>query len=70
MELYDELQAAACRMDRHESDLYVEATPTAREIVKRSGRSWSAFVSQVDGKLWLEVPFAWAPFWRAKAGRA
>ena len=68
MALYDELVAAGCRIDNHESDLYVEATPEAERILRASDR-WStvkSFISQVDGKRWFDVPFAYVPFWEAK----
>jgi len=68
MSLYRELQQAGCELDSHESDLYVTATSTAIAIVKSSGRSHAMFRSAVDGKQWLDVPFAYEPFWdRVKA---
>lgn len=68
-ELYDELRAAGCQLDNHESDLYVRASPEAFEIVRRSRRPNSTFRDR-EGTLWIDVPFAWAPFWRRIQERA
>jgi hypothetical protein len=66
---YRMLKAAGCKMDSHESDLYVLATPESRRIVHESGWTFEAFVSQIDGKVWLDVPFAWEPFWEGRVQR-
>ena len=63
---YKALKAAGIPLDQHESDLYALATHEAREIVKTSGWSHTTFVSQIDGKIWLDIPFAYEPFWEAK----
>jgi hypothetical protein len=68
-DVYQQLKDAGCALDNHESDLYVEATPTALEIVKASGRSFTRFTSQVDGKQWLDVPFAYRPWWDKRTGK-
>lgn len=64
---YRKLLDAGAQIDHHESDLYVEATPATVEIVEASGWSFSRFVSQIDGKVWLDIPFGYEPFWDAKA---
>lgn len=56
--VYQQLVAAGVELDSHESDLYALDTPAARAIVANSGRSWSRFISNRDGRAWLEVPFA------------
>ena len=69
LSLYQELKAAGCEMDSHESDLYVKATPEARTILARhpiQALQADSFVSQADGHVWLDVPFAFDPFWTAK----
>ena len=65
--VYDELKAAGIPIDNHESDLYALYTPDSIRIVKESGHSWTVFVSQIDGKLWLDIPFAYSPFWDGRA---
>ena len=68
MTLYDKLQAAGIETDSHESDLYVKDSATAREIIRASRLSFSLFRSARDGTHWLDVPFAYAPFWRTRCG--
>lgn len=67
--LYQELNAAGVPLDSHESDLYCKATPEALAIVKASGYFHTYFKSNIDGDLWVEVPFAYYPFWEARAAK-
>jgi len=65
--LYDACVAAGLEMDSHESDLYLRDTPQALAlIVSYRGMRHGAkrFRSAVDGNIWFDVPFAFAPFWR------
>jgi len=74
-ELYDELKEAGIEIDHHESDLYVPNTPEARRILDRHpiekknatlfGEHKVVGGRHVD-KIWIDVPFAYAPFWRKK----
>ncbi len=59
-------RGAADEIGHHESDLYVKASPETRALVKASGRPYSFFKSNVDGKTWIDVPFAYEPFWELK----
>jgi hypothetical protein len=63
---YKALLKAGCEMDSHESDLYVRATPEAVAIVKESGWRYETFTSQTDGQQWLDLAFAYEPFWESK----
>lgn len=67
MSLYQALVDAKCEIDNHESDLYVKATPEVEKIIRQHACNASRFVSQIDGSLWWDVPFAYEPFWEAKA---
>ena len=65
-ELYDALVATGYPMDNHESDLYVLAHPETTPIVKQYEYFTSnvrVFRSQLDGRMWYEIPFAYMPFW-------
>ena len=64
--LYEVLKAAGCDLDSHESDLYVKDTPEAREIVGRYCLPINLFVSPIDKKMRIELPFMNQPFWEAK----
>ena len=72
--LYQQLKAlglkegrgADCGIDHHESDLYVLSTPETRAFVKASGLAHSSFRNNIDGRTWIDVPFAYDPFWARK----
>lgn len=62
----DELAAAGIAMDSHESDLYVADSPQAREIIGRHGYRFTTFRNEAPphvGEVWLDVPFAFLPWW-------
>lgn len=67
-DLYAALVAAGLQTDHNNlgSDLYVLDTPEAREIIKAHGRTATPFTSEIDHKVWLDLPFAYTPFWTAK----
>ena len=64
--LHQQLLAAGVEVDNHESDLYAKVTPESTRIIEESGHSSSVFTSQIDGKRWYDLPFAFEPFWNAK----
>ena len=75
MTLYQRMEAAlpADAIDGHESDLYVRDCPEARVALMDynaeagSPAFFSAFRSLTDGgRLWLDIPFFYAPFWETK----
>lgn len=72
MTLYDELKAAGVALSNHESDLYCESTPQAREILARWPLEKSnarGFINQAPphkGEHWLDIPFAFHPWWQAR----
>ena len=68
--LYQECLELAVPIDSHESDLYIQASVLARELLKKHGKAENAFISQVDGRVWFDVPFAFDPWWQSKAASA
>ena len=70
--LFETIKEAGIPFDSHESDLYLPATPQVREILNRfplqKGNATS-FINQVEGGQWLDIPFAYLPFWEAKQKR-
>jgi len=66
---YAELLAIGAEIDSHEADLYVRATPETVKLVKNTGWGFTYFKSEIDGRLWLDVPFAFIPFWGKKPYR-
>lgn len=72
MNIVEEMISKGIKISNHESDLYCENTLEAQEIVKRHGYTFSCFINQAPpnkGKSWLDVPFAYIPWWEAKARR-
>lgn len=65
MAIYEDLIAAGVPTDHHESDLYALVTPESRALVAAYEYRChvQTFVSQVDGRLWYDIPFAYQPFW-------
>ncbi len=65
--LYEILTAVGAEIDHHESDLYVEQNDTTLLVIDGyfHRRIVKSFVS--EGRQWFDVPFAYMPFWEAKA---
>ena len=69
MSLYTDLKDAGCEVESWASDLYVKSTVESRRIVSAAGVRASHFVDDIDHDLWIEVPFAFDPYWeRCAAG--
>ena len=68
--LYEAIKAALPEEDigNHESDLYPKATPEALAILaEQEIHGVSFFKHTVTHETWVEVPFAYDPWWEAKA---
>lgn len=64
--LHAALEAAGIALDHHESDLYVRDSQKARIILRDYGVTKpEVFLS--NGIAWIDVPFAYAPWWEAKS---
>ena len=61
--LYQRLVDIGAELDHRESDLYVLYTAETLDLVRSSGLDFATFVSQIDNRTWIEVPFAYIPFW-------
>lgn len=69
MTLYQICKAKGLPLDNHESDLYVQDSPEAVEAVRATGHSFSRFLNKIDGKVWLDIPFAYDPWWEDRVRR-
>lgn len=72
MTLYESLKESGVPIDNHYSDLYFLKTPESVAILKRFPLKHglaTMFKSQIDGKIWVEVPFSFDPFWDKVAER-
>lgn len=67
--IYEALLAAGCQMDSHESDLYVAPSPDADRIIREWKAHHNRFTSQIDGKLWYDLPFMFDPWWAKRDNR-
>lgn len=65
--LYEEVVSRGIPHAHHESDLYIPDTQENRELVIRSGSSCTSFDNRVDGGRWLDIPFAYTPWWESRA---
>lgn len=63
MTLYRDCLNAGIPTDHHESDLYILDCPEAQTLLIRHNAKASTFISEIDGKRWIEVPFAYDPHW-------
>jgi hypothetical protein len=63
--LYQELVAAGVPIDSHESDLYCLVCSESIKLVAKhdTHKTASTFRSEIDGKLWLDCPFKFDPWW-------
>jgi hypothetical protein len=70
MSLYEKLKEAGIKLDSHESDLYFEMSGRAMRIATQFSVEMKAATvfTGTDGKLWVDVPFAYQPWWEGKVG--
>ena len=64
--IYDEAIAQGIETDNHESDLYLKDSPMTRTLLRVASVKATSFRSEIDDCLWWEIPFAFAPWWRAR----
>ena len=70
MTLYSELKAAGVKIRNWESDLYFESTEVARTILEKYPQQKKIarnFFSEVERAAWIDVPFAYDPFWESRS---
>jgi hypothetical protein len=69
--IWDQVKELGIQFDSHETDLYIPVNEQTKELVGR----WKfksiakTFVSQIDHKLWYDLPFAYLPAWEAKGSK-
>lgn len=62
--LYEACLSAGLELDNHESDLYIRDTPEAQRLLLVYKAKAKPFRDAIDGERWIEVPFAYDPFWK------
>jgi len=71
--IFQQATVAGLEMGNHASDLHLKDTPEARAIIAaweaETGMSKSAtyFTSDIDNTRWIDLPFAYDPFWGKQA---
>lgn len=69
LSIYQALVKAGCQLDNHYSDLYVRRTPLALGILAQYSeyhKTAETFLSAIDGKFWIDIPFAYEPYWTSR----
>lgn len=69
-DLYADCVAAGIPVRNHESDLYIPVNETTRELLQKHDKKAGTYTNQVEGDQWFDVPFAFTPYWDAKAKRS
>lgn len=71
MSLYTDCKALGETIDHHESDLYVKSSKSADALVKLhdTHKIATKFISNVDGKVWWDVPFSFDPYWESRCAK-
>ena len=67
MSIHTDMVQAGIETDNHCTDLYVPDCPESRAILANYGMKvdgWNVkrFISQIDSKPWLDIPFHYLPF--------
>jgi hypothetical protein len=63
VDLFNEIESRGIPYAKHYSDLYIPNTDETRALLKDRGMQYSYFRNQVNGEIWLDVPFAYDPYW-------
>ena len=67
--LYSAVIRLGIAHDSHESDLYIEDTDLARHVLghfKTQHENARRFTHQIHRVPWIDVPFAYDPFWERR----
>ena len=67
--LYRKLLDFGVKVNSHESDLYAIVCPESESLINQYEHKENVrrFTSNIDGKQWFDIPFAYAPFWDRRA---
>jgi hypothetical protein len=68
MIIFEIVKSEGIDYSNHESDLYIPVTERTKELIKdyEFKTNVTTFVSNIDQKLWYDVPFAYLPYWHSK----
>lgn len=68
MSIYTQMVEAGVEIDNHESDLYVPRNETTIALLRQYEfkQNCSYFINQINGDTWIDIPFAYDPWWDEK----
>ena len=64
--IFAEVVSLGIPYDNHATDLYIPVTDQTTRLLKKYGIKADKFKSNIDGKIWYDVPFAYDPEWENK----
>ena len=64
--IYEQVIELNIEHDHYYSDLYIPVNDTTRDLVASYGHTidFEFFSSNIDGKLWYDIPFSYDPYWQ------
>ena len=71
MNIYDEAKKLGIEMGNWCSDLYLPVNEQTQKLVAdyKFKKNVTTFTSNIDKKLWYEIPFAFDPYWESRVGK-
>jgi hypothetical protein len=66
--LFEKVKAAGIQYSNHESDLYIPVNEETKKLLADFPykENVTTFRSNIDHKLWYDIPFAYRPWWEAR----
>ena len=66
--IYTDLVAAGQPVGNHESDLYTPVNAVTIDLLRKHGiKTATTFRHQTTREFWFDIPFAFDPYWQARA---
>lgn len=71
MNIYDEAKKLGIEMGNWCSDLYLPVNEQTQKLVAdyEFKKNVTTFISNIDKKLWYEIPFAFYPYSESRVGK-
>jgi len=67
--IFEQVIEAGIPFNNHCSDLYIPVTTDTAKLLRKCAKEnnytsmITQFTSNIDGKLWYDIPFAYDPYW-------
>lgn len=63
-DIYKEVKRLGIETDNHCSDLYMPVNEISKKVIENYAykSNVTTFISQLDGKPWYDIPFAYDPY--------